>query len=39
MYPGTRIGLFMTLKGSHAFKDLVIATGDKMLLLAESVIL
>lgn len=39
MYPGIRIGLFMTSKGSHAFKELVIATGDKMLLLAENVIL
>lgn len=39
MYPGTRIGLFMTSKGSHAFKELVIATGDKMLLPLENVIL
>lgn len=39
MYPGIRIGLFMTSKGSHAFKELLIATDDKMLLLAENVIL
>lgn len=39
MYPGIRIDLFMTSKQSHAFKELVITTGDKMLLLAENVIL
>ena len=35
MYPAIRIGLFMTSKGRYAFKEWVIATGDKMLLLAE----
>lgn len=39
MYPGIRIGLFMTSQGSHAFKEKVIRTGDKMPLLAENGIL
>lgn len=39
MYPGIRIGLFMTSQGSHTFKEPITATGDTMLLPAESVIL
>lgn len=39
MYPGIRMGLFMASQGSHPFKELVIATDDKMQLLAENVIL
>lgn len=39
MYPGISNGLLTTSKGSHTFKELVFVTGDKMLLLAENVIL
>lgn len=37
MHPGIKIGLFMISPGSHAFKESITVTGDKMLPLAENV--
>ena len=39
MHPGIRIGLFMISRGSHAFKESITVTGDKMLPPAENVLL